>query len=249
MSSLNERESSFSSPSNGESIEDLVEVAMDAMRDHMWQCASEFDLKVEEFKKFFAEAMSESDRALAVLIPSYIDERMKDLFAAALNGQIRGGHASLFDNMGPLSTFSARIQMAGALCWIDRGTYMALHAMRKIRNEFAHNPFVNRFDDPRVRPFVDQLPAIEETILNHARGYSLVPLDRWTLRRRYYARAVMTAHGVIMELAIGPQAHRAGLPHGEVRTREYDRLPSEFKKLTAAAATLVVSAFSTTLQQ
>ena len=84
------------------------------------------------------------------MIPSYIDERMKDLFTGALNGDIRGGHASLFDTMGPLSTFSARIQMAGTFVLIGKRTYLMLNAIRKIRNEFAHNPFVSGFDDPKI---------------------------------------------------------------------------------------------------
>ena len=186
-------------------VEHLANVMMNASRDYMWEKVSTFDLKSEEFEKFFTDAMNESDRALAVLIPSYIDERMKELFMAALNGGIRGGHASLFETMGPLSTFSARIQMAGALCWISRRTYLMLNALRKIRNEFAHNPFVSGFDHSKIKPFVDQLPAIEEAILEGINDESVAPKDRWSLRHRYYARAVMTAYGVITELAIGPR--------------------------------------------
>ena len=66
--------------------------------------------------------------------------------------------------------------------------------------------------------------------------------------RRYYARAVMTAYGVITELAVNPRAQEAAYHTGEANAYpRIDRLPPEFKKISGSAAFLVVQAFSTTL--
>ena len=56
----------------------------------------------------------------------------------------------LFDNNGPLGTFSAKIDFARVLDLIDAQTYRNLHAIRGMRNVFAHAEEPVRFKSPEV---------------------------------------------------------------------------------------------------
>ena len=56
----------------------------------------------------------------------------------------------LFRPEGPLGSFSARIDLAYALGLIGKKAARDLHLIRKIRNDFAHDPKTIMFDDDRV---------------------------------------------------------------------------------------------------
>lgn len=81
----------------------------------------------------------ESDRACAVLGPALLDARLEKLFLVRLGHNEPKFLANLINNRGPLSTFSARIDMAFALRWIDSDVHYDLNLLRKIRNDFAHS--------------------------------------------------------------------------------------------------------------
>jgi DNA-binding MltR family transcriptional regulator len=52
--------------------------------------------------------------------------------------------AKIFDGLGPLSQFSAKIEIAYIFCLVDEATYKDLLAIKEIRNRFAHTSrFVN----------------------------------------------------------------------------------------------------------
>jgi DNA-binding MltR family transcriptional regulator len=57
----------------------------------------------------------------------------------------------------PLGTFSARINVARALHLIREDEYELLHLIRRIRNEFAHNPDA-AFTDDRISSWLAALP-------------------------------------------------------------------------------------------
>ena len=90
----------------------------------------EFDLNA-----FGGPFRAESDRACAVLGAALLDTRLESLY----NRRLRNSKEELLSGNGPLSTFSARIRVAGALHWIAEDVRFDLDQIRSIRNEFAHN--------------------------------------------------------------------------------------------------------------
>ncbi len=90
---------------------------------------------------------AELDRVLEVVLKSYLapSKARDDLFA--------GGSP-------PLGTFSAKINIATALHLIRVDEYELLHLMRRIRNEFAHNPDA-AFSDARISSWLSAIPDQE----------------------------------------------------------------------------------------
>ncbi len=88
--------------------------------------------------------MAESDRAVAVLAPAFIDAILHDLLRSVL---VAGKSTdNLLSDQRPLSTFSAKIDMVHALGLIKDDAWHDLHLLRKIRNDFAHNIDAHTFD-------------------------------------------------------------------------------------------------------
>jgi DNA-binding MltR family transcriptional regulator len=83
---------------------------------------------------------ADSDRAAAVLGASVLDAQLEDLFRGALLPYTpTNAFDGLFESNGPLSTFSARINLAFTLGWISDAVRRDLHVLREIRNSFAHS--------------------------------------------------------------------------------------------------------------
>jgi DNA-binding MltR family transcriptional regulator len=91
--------------------------------------------------------VAELDRVLEMVLKSYLapSKARDDLFS--------GGSP-------PLGTFSARINIARALHLIREDEYELLHLIRRIRNEFAHNPDA-AFTDERISSWLSAIPERE----------------------------------------------------------------------------------------
>src|SRR6202171_251112 len=76
-----------------------------------------------------------------------------------LSGEMR---KRLFDGYGPLSSFSAKIDLSYALQIINKDQYDDLTVIRRIRNQFAHAmPLVN-FDSPQIRAHFKSFNTVQE---------------------------------------------------------------------------------------
>ena len=64
----------------------------------------------------------------------------------------------MFEGYGSLSSFAAKIDFAFALGFIDADLSRSLHAIREIRNEFAHADEDIHFHHPRLLKLVEKLP-------------------------------------------------------------------------------------------
>jgi DNA-binding MltR family transcriptional regulator len=95
----------------------------------------------------------ESDRGCAIIGAEITSDRLESLIRAFLRSDAQNKKQvdSLFMGYGPLSTFSARIQMAYAMYLIPRIIRNRLEMMRKIRNHFAHSPAPASFTDGECR--------------------------------------------------------------------------------------------------
>lgn len=84
----------------------------------------------------FSQAASfETDRSYAVLAASLVDAKLEELFY----NRLQTFQTELISNLGPLSTFSARIKLANSLGWIGSIVRSDLDRIRSIRNDFAHS--------------------------------------------------------------------------------------------------------------
>lgn len=104
---------------------------------------------VEEFSR-------ESDRAGVILASARLEELLYELLERVLI-PITGSRDDLLDADGPISTFSARIQLSYRMGLISAATARALNLIRKIRNSFAHEAHGVTLDAGAHRDRVRQL--------------------------------------------------------------------------------------------
>ncbi|MGH7860101.1 MAG: hypothetical protein ACREQY_22470 [Candidatus Binatia bacterium] len=79
---------------------------------------------------------AETDRGAAIVAASLLDDLLEQLLRRSM---LPCASDDFFRGYGPLSSFSAKIDLARFLGLIGRGEYSELHRIRKIRNVFAHS--------------------------------------------------------------------------------------------------------------
>ncbi len=108
------------------------------------------DIAGEWSDHFDRSIRSESVRAKVVLSACYLDDLLRELIAIVLKPH-EGKKDSLLDGpQAPLSSLSARIEIAGRMLLIPKEVQRSLHLIRKIRNEFAHNLTTCDFSDQKI---------------------------------------------------------------------------------------------------
>ena len=104
---------------------------------------------IDEWDDLLAEFENESDRSIAMLAAAYLDTALRSLLEANMRDE-RKLHDRLFSPTGALGTFSSRISIAYGLGLITKSYYLSLHAIRDVRNAFAHFRRGMDFDDKQV---------------------------------------------------------------------------------------------------
>lgn len=94
---------------------------------------------VREFKRFVMEFSKESERALVVLTAARLDLLLYRILQRHLVPDTAKAD-DFFENQGPGATFSNKIMLAYRLGLIDRQFASSLNLIRRIRNDFAHEP-------------------------------------------------------------------------------------------------------------
>lgn len=217
----------------------MVERMLAEMKRQLREGISKTEFDTGDFAPFFEGLETESERALAIVSFSYIDEKLKLLMQLAMNPKVTGGLDSLFENFGPLSTASARIKVAASLYWLSPRTYTDLELLRKIRNAFAHRPFISGFSDKHVSGLVTSLSPVE--VVMRAAVPEVFPADgKLPLRIAFHVRAVMTCYQMISEVLCAPQAIRRGLPPLEVLRGGFHELPDSVASLSRTATRLAL---------
>jgi DNA-binding MltR family transcriptional regulator len=123
----------------------------------------EFIANDSEFKRRYeliAKVGAESERGMAVLVAAELDRALE----LVLRSYLIAGKAvdNLFDGgTPPLGTFSSKINLARALHLIRRDEFESLQLIRRIRNEFAHNPNA-RFEDAKIKSWMNELRETEK---------------------------------------------------------------------------------------
>ena len=215
-----------------------VAAAMRAVRDYFRTSISETQLYEGELRAFFEGLTTESPRALAIVAFSYIDEKLAILMQRHLSPDISGGLNSLFQGFGPLSTASGKLKIAASLRWLTPRTYRHLELLRKIRNEFAHSPFLNSFDDAPVRDFIGQFEPLEKPLWGFMADL-LLPYENVSRRQLFHIRATLTCAQMIEEVTAAPLALTMGLSPRALHEDGHDSVPKVFRELLRASLNAV----------
>lgn len=115
--------------------------------------------QVQAFDDFVHQFKEETDRAAVILGASKLDFLLSQLLNHFLVPNY-SKNDDLFDGDGPLSTFSAKINLAFRLGLIDAQFAKALHSIRKIRNNFAHEVYDAQLDTGTHRDRIRELTIL-----------------------------------------------------------------------------------------
>jgi hypothetical protein len=96
-----------------------------------------------EIKSLFGHLLDslleESGRGAVLIGTTHVDDYLLKLISDSLPSQDQKFRSRLFNYPGPLSSFSARIELAFAFRLIHKNLYDALNELRKVRNDAAHS--------------------------------------------------------------------------------------------------------------
>lgn len=93
------------------------------------------------FQELLGTLLNESDRGALLIGAAHVDNYLRLLVGSVFPASLgRRKRSSLLNYPGPLSSFSAKIELAFAFRLIPGTTYQALHSLRQLRNDVAHSP-------------------------------------------------------------------------------------------------------------
>lgn len=191
----------------------ISESIMESVSDDL---ADKEPLDFEEIRAFFRTLWQESDRAVPIVAFAYLDSLVSRLLGEELNPAIPGGLDSLIGVSGPLGAAGAQFKVAQAIRWLDDDTAADIHALRKVRNLFAHEPSIS-FDDARVIGHLSGLRIVKRIIegaTKVAMGESGDPLPDElmpTPRDRFLIGMAAATGNAILRLYLAPACARVGL--------------------------------------
>lgn len=93
-----------------------------------------------------------------MVVTSTIDNILVEILQLSMPSAGKDFLKKLFSDRGPLGTFSSRIDLAFALGLATPHEYTCLHAIRRIRNKFAHTSEHLSFKSPVIVKLVNNLP-------------------------------------------------------------------------------------------
>lgn len=115
-----------------------------------------------EYADFRNELTKESDRGCALLAASHLDFLLIKMLKSKLIGS-NNQLDLLFDNNGPLGTFSSKILMSFSLGLISKIELDDLQIIRKIRNEFGHSSSILNFESNKFKAQCNNLKLVHKS--------------------------------------------------------------------------------------
>ena len=104
------------------------------------------DVVAEEAHAIALSMLQEKGRGAVLVGAARVDTALETLLKAALAPP--SSRETLFHPDRPLGSLGARIALAQRLGLIDPAVEQALHALRKVRNAFAHSTTIAALSDP-----------------------------------------------------------------------------------------------------
>jgi DNA-binding MltR family transcriptional regulator len=105
----------------------------------------------EEIEATVKDFRTQTDRGVAIMAVSLLEQMLEIVLTLRMMPLTNKSYAVMFGTMAPLSSFAAKIEMALTLGVISENFYYQLHALRKVRNTFAHRIEALTFDHPEIR--------------------------------------------------------------------------------------------------
>lgn len=134
------------------------------------------------------------DRTIAIMRCAEIERALERLIYAKMVDLNTSEGAELFEGMGPLSSFSARIKIAYALGGLAKEARNDLNVIRAVRNAFAHSERSLSFETAKVADTVSLIGILNRTPEGqHLLGTAPEPLTtRWLFDNscRFYQRHI-----------------------------------------------------------
>lgn len=96
------------------------------------------DEALEKIEALISEMDGQSDRAAAIVGAAWVEEELEAAIRSFLIDD-KESAKRLLGKSGPLSNFSAKIDLACVLGMCTRAIAKDLHTIRETRNDFAHN--------------------------------------------------------------------------------------------------------------
>ena len=105
--------------------------------------------------------LASTQAAMAIYVSQLVENILAGKLASKLAIPSNNFKTRLFEGYGPLSTFTAKIDMARALEIVDGETYNTLRILKSIRNEVAHpdTELLPNFDSPAIVEECRKLPG------------------------------------------------------------------------------------------
>lgn len=103
----------------------------------------------DEVVEFRSSLNEETDRGCALMAAAYLDDQLERLLRQTFVDD-RTAVDELFRPLGPLGSFSGRIELCYALGLLPNETRRDLNLIRKIRNDFGHVAKTLTFDEPGI---------------------------------------------------------------------------------------------------
>lgn len=111
---------------------------------------------------YFRSLFKESDRGAVLISATRLEEKLELLHRKSISHRVTDAKKlldELFRPYAPLSSFSAKIQLAHAYGLIDAEDYADLNIIRKIRNDAAHTSVEFSFEAKDISQRVTHLKA------------------------------------------------------------------------------------------
>ena len=126
-------------------------LALKALFDvYLARVSADDEIHVKALQELMVSLAKETDRGAALMACAYLDNQLAELLKVRFV-QVESLTKTLIDSPGgPLGSFSVRIDVAYLSGVIPKSAHRDLHLLRKIRNEFAHNPTAITFQDPQL---------------------------------------------------------------------------------------------------
>jgi hypothetical protein len=105
------------------------------------------------------EIERQNDRGAAIIGAIFLEERLEHVIRERLIFRNRNIEKKLFNDLGPLSSFSSKIDLGHLLGMYNIYHHGLMHQVRKIRNKFAHSISSLTFSHADIKPLCDKLPT------------------------------------------------------------------------------------------
>jgi DNA-binding MltR family transcriptional regulator len=108
-----------------------------------------------EVKNILESLEKESDRSCAIIASALLEAALEKLIIRHLKNSTPAMLMQIFENRGPLSDFHSKILVATAFGILNDQIARELHAIKAIRNVFAHSKSLVSFDTKEISQEID----------------------------------------------------------------------------------------------